>query len=235
MSESPDRLSEAQVRRLGKYLANRMEASEQRAFEDEILGDPMLSEALYAEVNLDASLHEAAAAPSRHIISHRMAASIPRPARRARPWWAAGWLRLALPLAAVIAIVVVTPRLRREVFPGAGPSTSSRERTPRRLRSGTLRAPIASIRGLAPSGDLTEPPRSFVWTRDPLATGYRLEIFDTYGSRIFDAVSSDTTYSAAAVPISWTAVTSGSWRVTPLTQTGEGDPSPSISFRTEGR
>ena len=70
-----------------------------------------------------------------------------------------------------------------------------------------------------PVGDLEGPPHMFIWTRDPGAARYRLEIYNAEGSRLHVTTTADTflaTDGGLALP------RVGAWRATTLDSVGIG-------------
>jgi len=72
---------------------------------------------------------------------------------------------------------------------------------------------------VSPVGRVAEIPDRFVWTRDPGAASYRLEIFDQEGSRRLVATSPDTFYTLEGGLVLPPA---GSWRATTIDSVGIG-------------
>jgi hypothetical protein len=70
-----------------------------------------------------------------------------------------------------------------------------------------------------PVGDLEGSPHMFIWTRDPGAARYRLEIHNAEGSRLYLTTTADT-FLATAGGIALPRV--GSWRATTLDSVGLG-------------
>jgi len=149
----------------------------------------LADETLFAEAYDEEAVREALAARAHA----RGVGFRPRPRRSAVAF-------LGLAAAASIAFLVF-------VLPGPDHS--------RVFRGGSQGAP----RPVAPVGAVPAVPDRFVWTRDPGAVGYRLEIFRTDDGRVHVATTADTflaTGGALAVP------RTGSWRATALDSVGVG-------------
>jgi len=70
-----------------------------------------------------------------------------------------------------------------------------------------------------PVGDLEGPPHMFIWTSDPTAARYRLEIFTAEGTRLHVTTTADTflaTSGGLALP------RAGTWRATTIDSVGVG-------------
>ena len=107
---------------------------------------------------------------------------------------------LAVAVAASLAFFVfVLPRPEREEI----------------FRGGSGRAPQA----VAPVGEVAETPDRFVWTGDPLAAHYRLEVFRPGGDRLFVTTTSDTFF---VTEESFAMPRAGSWRATAIDSVGVG-------------
>lgn len=208
---TPDALTPEQEERLARYRAGAMAADERAAFEREAAASGALLEALYVEESLDALAADAlATAP---VLDAR-----PAIAARRRRGWSWGLTRILLPAAAAIAVAV-------GVFRWAG----MERRTPG--GEDVVRGAGAFAQPLEPTGDLASPPRRFVWTRDPAAETYRVELFGGDGAVIGVAVTADTTLGIAALaPV---APAAGEWRVVPLDADGLERPvGPRAAFKT---
>jgi hypothetical protein len=198
---SDERLSNQE--RIARYLEGGMDPAERRRFEQDVLDDDQLSKDLYAEINLDESLRESGLKVVR--------SDGGRAARRTQ------WLvRFALPIAAVLAIAVLTPLLRRE---------------PDSVMRGEGEAPrLISPVGTYLSENL---PRRFEWSKDRGAARYRFELYDAESRRLYETVTGDT---SLVVPDSlWPSIMMGlpdssrvgfsrgdsfSWRVVPIDGSG---------------
>lgn len=211
--------------RLAAYLAGAMSREERAAFEAETVSDPDLADELYAAQSLDAALEDAApdAATARERPREATVSTAPSatPRRRIRPerLWHRGAWPVVLPLAAVVALVVLLPRWLGDGPPPADP---------------VFRGEEAAITGLAPRGGVAELPDRFVWTSDSLAVRYRFELFDASGRLVHTAVVTDTVLTAASELFPAADLLSGSapfWLVTPLAADGrEGPSSPPVVF-----
>ena len=83
-------------------------------------------------------------------------------------------------------------------------------------------------RAVQPSGDLEGPPHMFIWTGDPAAVRYRLEIFSAEGSRLHETTTTDT-FLATEGGIALPRV--GTWRATTLDSQGaEGRSTGDVEF-----
>lgn len=203
-------LTAEESERLARYVAGEMESGERMRIEQEILDDPALANALYSDANLRASI-----AAVDDVTRARME-------RESMRRGGARWLRIALPAAAVLLLVVVLPRF----FPGDGTGQ-------RRLRSPSVvpaPAPASSVEALFPAGSLDEPPPRFVWTNAPGATTYRLEVTDESGAVVFSAVTAETTLVFPA-ELAGRSGSDLSWRVVPADGSADREPSNSLRFR----
>jgi hypothetical protein len=72
---------------------------------------------------------------------------------------------------------------------------------------------------VAPAGEITEPPVRFIWTRDPVAARYRLEIFGSDSNRLHVSTTEDT---FMVMGQEYTPPVSGFWKVTSLDSIGVG-------------
>jgi hypothetical protein len=136
----------------------------------------------------------------REVLSERRAAR-----RRPRARIVRLWPAVAVAVAACVAFVMITGQ------PG--------DLEPR-LR-GRLDQPP---RAVAPVGEVAGPPSTFVWTVDPRATRYRLEVFDRDGQRLFVGTTADTMLAPALGP---DPLGAGTWRTTSLDSIG-------VGFRSTG-
>ena len=82
------------------------------------------------------------------------------------------------------------------------------------FRGGAGGAPVA----VAPVGEVPDAPSRFVWTRDPGAMRYRIEIYLPDGDRLHVSTTADTFFTADGLAIPRT----GSWRATTLDSVGVG-------------
>ena len=182
-------MSKDQEERLQQYLDGRMDPRDQLAFEEELLGDPDLMAAAYDDISVRDSLKESAQA--RRIVS--FGARSPR-----RRKWALPFLTVAT-AASIAFLVFVLPRpTDHEVFRGEA---------------------ATAPRAVEPLGDVATAPVRFVWTRDPGATQYRLEIFGPDGSRLHVSTTSDT---VLVFDQDFTPPASGHWKATSLDSIGVG-------------
>lgn len=131
----------------GRYLAGEMAEAERLRFEDELLADPELAEEVYADLEL---------------------ANRRTPRRRSRAR-AVAW---ALPLAAVLATVLLWPR-GPEPVPGNGP----------------LRGGGGGIELLAPRAGGSQ----LGWRAVPAAESYLVELLDAEGRTLRTVTVADTT------------------------------------------
>lgn len=206
-----EKLTPEQEERLARYRAGAMTADERAAFERQVVASEALSEALYAEVSLDALAVEA-----------REPARVPgaRPALVLRPRrdWSWGVTRILLPAAAVLIVIAGVFRLTgRERGAPAVPDI--------------VRGAESLAEPLEPVGELAAPPQRFTWTRDPGAESYRVDLYAPDGSVIGTYVTRDTTLGYSA--LSPAAVAAGEWQVVPLDTDGlERPATPRTAFRT---
>jgi hypothetical protein len=80
-----------------------------------------------------------------------------------------------------------------------------------------VKAPSASMH-LEPRGELSALPTRFVWTRDPAATRYRVEIYDADGHPLGVHVTTDTSLAFAAV--TQKPHDTAAWRAVPIDAAG---------------
>ena len=186
----PGELTPEEAAELSAYLDGRTPPERRDELERKILASEHLADALYADVNLRATLEAYRAAPPA------------APRGRVVPMWA----RVALPLAAGVALLVLSPRL---FGPRRAAEDSGFDGTPR-FRSGTL-SPAPAVRGLAPTGNVNGEP-VFAWTRDPAADGYRLELLGAAGQVVFSATTAETSLAVPRASLPDPAAVSA-WRV----------------------
>jgi len=160
----------------------------------------------------------------------------PGPARP-RPGGSRNWIRYAIPIAAGALLVALLPRFSRDrsvevnKMPEARPGGVKNEAG---QPSASNPSPGASsvIVALFPFGTFAEPPPKFTWTRDPLATGYRLELFNQSDTPFFSTETKDTTFVLPPDDPGWLQI--GSWRVTPILGGGvAGRPSDPMLIRVD--
>ena len=194
---------------LAEYRAGRMSEEERHAFDREILADAALADALYGDVNLAVAIEEVGSSAQRRVVA------VPR-------WWQRRSVRIVVPLAAAaVALLVLLP-------PARDPGTPPGEETFRGAES------IARI--LRPVGDLDEVPSRFVWTRDPDAAMYRLELYDTTARLLYRSTTSDTTVVLPEGALSEDGFEEGYWKVIPMSDAGverPGPPPASIRLRRD--
>lgn len=222
-------LSDLEAKRLADYVANRLAVEERRAVEREILASPAMAAALYEDLGTLEMLDEAKAHPSDAAVEPESSSE------RASPrWWRS---RLVLSLAAVLALAILTPRILRVLAPSEQGGSSGDFR----FRSG---APASSLdvpadapaadsppRGLSPSGDVSGAIPPFVWTRDPAATAYRLELRSDDGRFAYSLLTTDTTLVIGETLFPWSEVAAATWVVVPLAGTAERPASDSVRIR----
>ena len=202
-----DALSPEQEERLARYRAGAMAPEERAAFEREAAASEALLEALYVEESLDTLAADArgvAPLDARPAIAVR---------KRGLSW---GLTRVLLPAAAAIVVAV---GVLRWVGHGRGPAED------------IVRGSAAAAAPLEPTGEVSSAPRRFVWSRDPAAESYRVDLFDAAGAVIGTAVTADTSLEVAALAA--TPPAAGEWQVTPLDADGlERPAAPRAAFRT---
>lgn len=208
------RLTPEQEELLARYRAGAMPADERAAFERQVVASEALSEALYAEVSLDAL--DAEARETARVLDAR-----PALAARSRRGWSWGVTRVLLPAAAALIVVAGIFRL-------AGPPRGAHP------APDTVRGAEALAAPLEPVGELAAPPQRFVWSRDAGAESYRVDLYALDGSVIGTSVTRDTTMDFAA--LSPAEVAAGEWQVVPLDADGlERPATPRAAFHTRGR
>lgn len=192
-------LSPADEERLARYRSGAMSAAERESFERDAVTSAPLAEALYREASFD---DIRAGAGSGATITPLPRVRIHGPTPRGRVWAGAG---LALAACAAIVLGVSMWRTRPPV-PGPAPGQD------------TIRGVVPGMRALAPAGDVASTPVAFVWTRDPRAESYRVEIFDESGTPVTTHLTADTTVSVERLGVTLPAA--GTWRVTPIGSNG---------------
>jgi hypothetical protein len=88
----------------------------------------------------------------------------------------------------------------------------------------------ARVRLLEPIGDLPRSPRFFVWTSDPEASGYLVQLFGAKGVTLFQDVTADTMLRLPSGTVDWNIVATATWRVTPLYGERAGAPTDTARF-----
>ncbi|MFN0150173.1 MAG: hypothetical protein ACKVU1_05605 [bacterium] len=217
MSDESNVLSPRDEERLAAYLNGRIGADERAEFEREILARPELAEAVYEGVAIGAMFEEARAEVADVVPIGAAREAAPRREGARGP---VRWARLALPIAAALALAILTPRVLRELDRG-GDSTPERYRL--RSSAGAPRSTASGPDGqrcLTPRGELTAPPTVFVWTREPAAASYRLLILDVANGILASRVTADTMFEFAADDVAWERDRVSAWRVVPLDARG---------------
>ena len=151
------------------------------------------------------------------------------------------WLRYAIPIAAGALLVGVGAKVfhGREgdmeiKIPSRGREESKVTLGENERASQSPAQPSASgskVVALFPFGTFAEPPPQFVWTRDPKATAYRLELMEESGNVFFSTETPETTFAFPADDLGWLRI--GSWRVIPLTAGSAGSPSEAMRVRID--
>jgi len=209
---TPGDLAPEEAAELEEYLAGRLSPERRADLEQRILASERLAHALYADVSLSAAFEES-----------RGDAAAPRRAR-VIPLFASRWTRIALPLAAGLALLVLSPRI---FGPRHVEDDSGFDGTPH-FRSGTL-TPTPALRPLAPAGDVSGEP-TFTWTRDPSAEAYRLELLGASGEVVFSATTADTTLAVPRASLRDPLGVSA-WRVVPRRAGADAAPSATSPLR----
>jgi hypothetical protein len=202
-----DMLTLQQEERLARYRAGAMSAAQRAEFEREILASEALSEALYGETSLDAVAAE---------VREEAGATRPVGVIRPRRSWTWALTRVALPAAAALAVLAGVYRWAGH---GARPTDD------------LVRGAGAAALPLSPRGAIASVPQRFVWTRDPGAQSYRVDLYTPDGILHVTATTSDTTHGVAALaPAPFTA---GEWQVVPIDADGMERPAaPRAAFHT---
>jgi hypothetical protein len=92
--------------------------------------------------------------------------------------------------------------------------------------SGTL----ARVRLLEPIGSLPRSPQRFIWTKDPDASDYLVQLFGRNDVVLFEDITSDTTLRLPSGAVDWNIIATATWRVTPLYGEKTGTPSDTVRF-----
>jgi hypothetical protein len=214
---------------LADYVGNRLSAGEREAFEREVLTSPALAAALYEDVGVQSMLDDARAGAASLGDARGDAASLDR-ARAPRSslrWWRP---RLALPIAAMLVVALLTPRLLREMRGGEGRDESDDFR----FRSPSV-AGDTRPRAIVPVGEIESLPPRFVWSRDAGATAYRLELRSDDDRFAYSRVTSDTTLVIDQKFFPWNDVAGATWSVVPLAGNQERASSDPVSIRIKPR
>lgn len=152
------------------------------------------------------------------------------PAEVGRGRKGSAWLRYAIPIAAGALLIGLVPRLFRDRAPEVR-KVPSGESEPKLSSPAQPSVPASKVVALFPFGTFAEPPPQFIWTRDPQATAYRLELLNESGNLFFSTETADTTFVLPANDPGWLQI--GSWRVTPLIGGSAGGPSDSMLVRID--
>ncbi len=172
--------------RWADYLAGRLSVAERSELEQEILESDDLSADLYD----DLLLAEPLAATDQSVSAGSRPARSPAP--RMRRLWA-----VVLPIAAVLAFVVLWPR------DGSIPDGSEQFRGEN------------GQHGMTPRGPVDAAPREFQWSAVAGAEWYRFELTGADGRRVFETT---VTTNRVEVP-SGQEISSGIWKVIPISAT----------------
>lgn len=191
-----DALDPRDEERLARYLAGDLPGVERGTFERDALADDALAEALYQDAQFQALAVPGTAAPTRETL-------LPR---RTAPY-----MRVALPLAASIAVVAGVAWWIA-IRPAQGPIED------------LVRGASPGVTLIEPRGEINAPPERLVWTRDPVADAYRVELFDAEGRLVLTLLTADTT--ASLVGHAQAPPAAGEWRVTPIDADGAERPAP---------
>jgi hypothetical protein len=186
-----DALTPEQEEQLARYRAGAMSAAERTEFEREAVASDALSEALYREASFDA-------------LTDERLATRPVLVMKPRRTWTWALTRFALPAAAAIALVVGVFRL----------ADRDRGANQRDLVRGT----VTQATLIEPLGEIAGSPQRFVWTRDPGAQSYRVDLYSPDGAMIGTAVTQDTTLGLAALTAA--PLSAAEWQVVPLDADG---------------
>jgi hypothetical protein len=241
VSEEGRPLSPEDARRLAEYIEGRLSPAERKEVEREILARPEMAAALYADGGIQSILEEEAGAAG-----GRADDDVAAPARglpfppRMDPGAPGRWLGIGLPIAALLVLGLLTPQLIRMGQRGTAGRGGPESEEDFRFRSGAAHTTTDSggdgevstrPRGLSPSGEVPSPPTHFVWTRDPGARLYRLEVQDETGRLLFFRMTRDTSVAVPEKAVEWGEVRSASWRVVPLVSRAERTPSGTVEFQ----
>jgi hypothetical protein len=204
-----------QAERLARYRAGAMDAAERTAFEREVLESAALAEALRREGAHDA-ITRGTRRPAR-VLDANPALEVAREFREDR----GSLIHAMIPVVAAIVIGFAvwwwTPN-----SPGPAPDRD------------VVRGQAAVSRALEPVGELPGPPARLVWTRDPSARRYRVELYSVDGKPLGVHVTPDTSLALDAVIRATPA--EASWRVVPLDAEGRERPATALAaYRVTGR
>jgi hypothetical protein len=178
--------------RVADYLAGTMTARERATFEQEVLASDELAEEIYAEKSLDEAIGRAVAARARHAETK----IVPLKAR-GPSWW-----KVALPLAAAIALVAI-PLVQRERTQSPGP---------------VFRGADSAFTIVAPTGPVASLDR-FTWNGDPGAASYELTVRDAAARIVWRMTTTETSVEppSGAIPGD---LSGGTWTVRAIDASG---------------
>jgi hypothetical protein len=137
-------------------------------------------------------------------------------------------------IAIAAAVIVAVALLAVRFFSGDGdqaaphaPSTQRHSSGRSADKSDAPAAPHASA--VFPTGSFDEVPPRFVWTRDPAATSYRLEVRNESDAVVYSFETADSTIAFPAELVAQKGILS--WRVVPKSAAGDLAPSAPLRFQ----
>jgi hypothetical protein len=205
--------------KISAYIGGRMSEADREAFEAVLLTQPEIAKVVYEKMGYGGVFHEALQALRiRHLEAHPRIA--PGEVTARPPWWGRTRFRFAVAIAvtAIVLLVVMVSRLgdmQSRHLPTAG-------------------GPVRGLVGVSPVGMVGPHPTLFVWTREPAATQYQLEIFDDSPQIVFVTVTQDSALTVPLDDLAGRGFRSGRWRVVPLGSHGARlSPSEPVPIRIE--
>jgi hypothetical protein len=93
--------------------------------------------------------------------------------------------------------------------------------------------PPGAPRALSPVGDIPRSPSAFVWTSDPDAESYRVELRGPADTLLWRTVVAETTLVLPAGLVDWNIIAYGQWHVTSQRSGGAEAQGPAAVFRID--